>query len=837
MRQDIVSALRSFRQAPVFTAVAIVSLTLAIGANTAILGLLNALVLRELPVRDPQQLVQVSSIAPNATYEAGVTFAMYREFLRRQQVFASVIGWSSDGVRGITLDRDQTHGAITLASGNFHAELGIAALHGRMLDAGDVGDSTLTPSRVAVIGYTFWQQHFGGDPAAIGRTVRVEDEPFTIVGIAPQGFTGLGLTIEPDVTLPLTASPIINHTPIVGLATSASSFVRMTGRLKPGVSVEQARAAIEAMWPALKADMVPSTYASRQRDRFLGSRVVVASIATGYEPQLRARFTRPLAIVLGIALLVLVIACVNLASLMLARASARMHDVGVRLALGASRWRIARSLIVEGLLLAAIGAACGSWFAYASSYALMRQIFAEYVIPASLNVAPDARLLALTALLACLAGMLFSVVPAWRAARQDSSRLLQQGGGRTIGGTGRTGRVLVGVQIALSLMLLTNAGLLVRTLQEIRAVHSGMRAEDVFVAYPGPRAGGGYAGVDNDTYYPRVIERLQAIPGVSRVAISLFKPAGGGVGGGERISPIASAADSAATMSLFTSISPGFFQVLGIGVTGGRDFSWDDNSRGRRVAIISDTLARQMFPRGDAVGQHVRVGVLPRRQDLEVVGVVADAHVYDLKDSNVSAIYVPALQEPESVNYKCFVIRTHAGAADGAGAAGGARGSLAAINAVLDGFGYERASNAQTLAYITDRALLQERITAALAAFFGGLALLLGAIGLYGLMSYDVTRRRREIGIRVALGAVPAGIVRAILREGLVVAVTGVAVGSIGSLVSSRLVASLLFGVTTRDPMTFAGAAVVLVAVAIVACVLPARRASRIEPTIALRAE
>jgi predicted permease len=824
MLQDIAYAVRGLRKTPVFTAVAIVSLTLAIGANTAILSLLNALALRDLAVRDPQQLVQVSSIPPNAIYELGLTFPMYREFLRRQQVLSAAVAWTGNRVLNVEADREQTRGAIVCVSGNFYAELGIAALRGRLLNADDVNETTIAPVRVAVIGYTFWQRHYGGDDSVIGRIVRIEEEPFTIVGVAPKGFTGVGLTIEPDVTIPLTAFPIMTHNPPRSLMTSASLWVRVTGRLKPGTSLAQARASIEAMWPGLAADTVPPAYAGSQRDRFLGTRVAVASAATGYEPGLRARFTRPLVIVLGIAALVLLIACVNLASLMLARAAARLHDVGVRLALGASRWRIARQVIVEGVLLASIGAACGTAFAYASSHALMRQILADYLVPIAIDVSPDGRLLVLTAAVALGAGILFSAVPAWRAARQDSSALLRHGA-RTVSGTGRMGRLLVGAQIALSLVLLTNAGLLVRTLQQIRAIDSGMRSDDVMVAYPGPRPGG-YRGVDNDSYYPRVLERIAAMPGISRAAISLLKPAGGGNGGGERVSRIASASDGAAGggSSLFGSVSPGFFETIGVALRSGRDFSWADNSRGRRVAIVSETLARQMFPAGDGIGQHVRIGVLPRRQDVEVIGIVADAHMYDLKDPNLAAVYVPALQEPESVNFKCFVIR-------------GQRVSLSALNGVLDAFGYERAGEAQTLAYITDRALLQERITAAIAAFFGGLALLLGAIGLYGMMSYDVTRRHREIGIRMALGANPAGVVRAILRDGCAVTLAGVAAGLAGALVSSRLVQSLLFGVTAYDPLTFLAAAAVLVTVAIAACLLPARRASRVDPLIALRAE
>jgi putative ABC transport system permease protein len=349
-----------------------------------------------------------------------------------------------------------------------------------------------------------------------------------------------------------------------------------------------------------------------------------------------------------------------------------------------------------------------------------------------------------------------------------------------------------------------------------------MRTDEVFVAYTAPRPGG-YRDVDNDSYYPRVLERLQAVPGVSRAAISLSKPLGGGVGGGERVSSVASPPGRDGMRSLFTSVSPGFFDTLGMVQRSGRDFSWADSSRGRRVAIVSETLARQLFPSGEAIGQRVRIGVLPARQDLEIVGVVSDAHVYDLKDPTLSAVYIPALQDPNA-NWKCLVIR-------------GSVVPIDELNQTLDAFGYERVGSTQTLAYVTDRALLKERMTAALATFFGGLALLLGAIGLYGLMSYDVAQRRREIGIRMALGARPSAVLLTVLRDGIAVTLAGIAAGLAGALISSRLVASLLFGVTAHDPATFIGAPAVLIAVALAACLLPARRASRIDPIVALRAE
>ncbi len=823
MMTDVRLALRGFRKSPVFAAVAILSLTLAIGANTAILSLPNALVWREVPVRDPARLVQIASQAPDSVYESGVTFPMYRDFLRKQQIFSAVLTWSDTNVLAIEIDRQQTHGAIRFVNGSFLSELGVSPVRGRLLDDSDTAESTLAPARVVVISENFWERELGRSEAAIGRSIRIEGEPFTIVGILPKDFKGLGLTMVPDALVPFTTYPIINAIgqPDV-LRTSGSFFVRVTGRLKPGVTLAQARAAIETIWPSVLADSVPASYSGARRDRFLHTRALVVSAVNGYEPFLRARYTTPLVIVLAIAAMVLLIACVNLASLLLARAAARSHELGVRLALGASRWRIARQVAVEGLLLALIGAAGGVWFAQVASEALVQRIFADYVVRTGFDTTPDARLLAMTALVAIVAGLLCSVVPAWRAARRDGSHMLQRSY-RTTTPTRRTGRVLVAVQIALSLVLLANAGLLVRTLFAIRAVDSGMRTDDVHVAYVATRTGGGYRGVDNDTYYPQVLERIAAVPGISNASISLFKPAGGGGGTGEHVAKTSAPPDAAGPITILNAVSPGFFATLGIPLKSGRDFAWRDNSHGVPVAIISETLARQLFPAGDAIGQHVRVGVVPRRQDLEVVGVVADARVYDLKDPNLAVVYVAAMQEPDA-NYKCFVLR-------------GTQVAIADLNRALDTFGYERASRTQSIEHITEGVLLQERLTAALAAFFGSLALVLGAIGLYGLMSYDVTHRTREIGIRLALGARPAQVLRTILRDGLTITAAGVIVGLAGALVSVRLVASLLFGLTPHDPITLTGAALLLTAIALLACVLPARRAASVDPMTVMRAE
>lgn len=823
MWQDIRVTIRSWRKSPAFALTAVVTLTLAIGANATIFALLNALVLRDAAVRDPRSLVNVASVNPQSGLEGGMTYALYREIAARQQVFSSVIGWRSNGVQNITVEGQLTRGVVAAVNGAFFDELGARPVAGRLLTAGDLREPSEDPAMLAVLGHALWQRAFNADPNVVGRRVVVEDIAFTVVGVAPPDFIGLGMFVEPDLTVPLTAWPKFATFANAALRSGTSNWVRVTGRLKRGVALEQARAAMELLWPDVKAANVPPSLQGARRDAFLAAGISVQSAAKGIEPGpgMRARFTQPLYVLLAIALIVLLIACLNLASLMVARGVAATHDIGVRLALGASRLRVMRGVIVEGILLAGAGAVAGVLIALWASDALATSILRDYSVRATLDVTPDARVIAFVAIIAIAGGALFSGLAAWRSGRQDVTAWLRRSP-RTVSRDGRAGRWLIAGQVALSLILLVNSGLLIRSLQQVRAVSSGMDPRGVVVAYS-TELPGGYRTVDNDTYFPEVIARLERIPGVQRAAISNFKPAGGGIGGGEPVSAVDSAADAAGFRATFMSISPQTFAALGMTLTAGRDFSWADHSRARRVAIVSSTLARHLFPAGSAIGQRIRIGVQPRRQDLEVIGVVADAHIYDLKDANLAGVYVAALQEPDLVDGKCFIIR-------------GSGVGLEAIRAAVTPFGYEVVTSSESLEYIVERVLLRDRLLAMFAAFFGGVALLLAAVGLYGLMSFEVGQRVREIAIRVALGADRTRVARTVVGDGLAVTSAGLIGGSLAAMASVDIVESLVFGVAPRDPVTLIAAAALLAAIALVACLLPAMRAATAEPMEILRA-
>ena len=634
--QDVQLAVRlASRRAPVFTIGAILTLTLAIGANTAIFSLLNALVLRDLPVREPSSLVSLARATPT-TADGGVfrcrcsarsesgSRVCQRSWAGRRTASST----SKSTMSGPAAMFPRSRGTTSPSSG-FSRFRAVAHRYRRRR-------RHLRSAPIAVIGHGFWQRHFNRDPAAVGRTLRVEGTPFTIVGVAPSGFRGLGLTLEIDVAVPLTFVPLVRDVPSRAFVNGTANSIRLTGRLRSGVTLDQARAELTTLWPAVLTAAMPPEYAGAQRQRFLETTIQIREGAKGVEPGLRGRFTQPLVIVMAIALFVVLIACVNIASLMMSRASARMHEMGVRLALGAGSWRLIRIVLVEGVLLSLVGALFGVLVAMWGSESLVAVILATYTVPPSFDVHPDLPVMGFTIGLAVVVGLLFSVAPAWRVGRASATVALQRST-RTATRSGRAGRILVAVQVGLSLVLLINAGLLVRSLQAIRAVDSGLRTDNVFVVYPGPKPGG-YQGVDHDSYYPAVLQRLAAIPGVRGASASLFKPAAGGGAAPEPVSRVGGAAGSSEVPAVRTPVSPGFFDTLGLPVLTGRDFEWRDHSRSRRVAVLSRALADRLFGGGAAVGQRIRIGVAPADQDVEVVGIVAMLDVQPQREQRCGSL-------------------------------------------------------------------------------------------------------------------------------------------------------------------------------------------------------
>jgi predicted permease len=821
--KDVRYSLRTLKKNPGFTAVALLTLALGIGANTAIFTLLNALVFRDLPVRQPGQLVEVSTLSRQGA-TGPMSFSMFEALERRQRVFSGMFAWWGNGVFNVEANGAPSRGDIWAVTGNFYSELGVRALKGRLIEPADVNLRGAAPASVAVLGHGFWQRHYGGDPGVIGRTVRVEGVPFTVVGVTRPGFTGMGIANEPDVTLPLTAEPLITGSTPDKLYTGGSFWLNVTGRLNDGVTLAQARGQIESIWPQVVAASLPATYGLRQRTEFLATRVDVASAATGLDWFLRSHFTAPLYVLISIAALILLIACVNLASLALARAAARGHEIGVRVALGASRIRLARQLLTESLLLSTAGALAGLAVATWGSRALRDFIMHGYLVPSALAVNPDLRVLGFTAMLAVLTGVLFGLAPCWRAIHRDPSGILQHNAWTTGSGTGRLGRLLIITQVALSVVLLMGAGLFVRSLLKLHAVDPGFQSQGVLDVQLFPRPHG-YDRIDNLSYYSQLLERIRSLPGVRAASLSHFRP-GGGFEWQQSVS-LSSSAPGEGVRADLTPVSPGFFATLGIRLRQGRDFNWQDNEHAPRVAILSRRLAQQLFSSGDAIGRHLRIGTEPQRQNVEVVGIAEDARLFDIRKPNVATVYVDVLQEGEYAHWSSLEVWT----------TGSPAAVAAAVRRAVDSFGHEYVLQTRPLREVLDRTLLNERLLAMLAAFFGALSLLLAALGLYGLMAYTVTQRTREMGIRMALGAQRRNVLWKVLREALWLVAVGMAVGVPAALAATRLIGHMLFGLAADDPATLAVASGALAAVGALAAYLPAHRATRIDPAVALRHE
>jgi predicted permease len=818
---DFRYALRVLRKSPGFAVIAVLTLALGIGANTAIFTVLDALILRELPVRDAGRLVAIYRVGRNGQ-EAGFLLPMMEEIEKRQQVFSGMSGWAGDRVL-----TTETNGLLSpsigdAVSGNYYSILGARPLLGRLIGPDD--DRRAAPAMVVVISYNFWRDRYGGDAHIIGKTLRVEGLPLTVIGVTPKDFPGLVLEAQDDFVVPLASLRRIEEA-----FTDAPRDPNRIGmryavaRLKPGVSIGQARAQLQTIWPSvLTATAVPSDTRQR-RAAYLAVRVGLKPAANGFS-FLRDQFTRTLYVLIAISGLVLLIACLNLAGLLLARAAARSHEMAVRVALGASRWRIARQLLTESLILSVVGASLGLASAGVASRA-MANFISTQMFRLSLDLRPDSRVLVFTTAAAILTGLLFGLAPAWKAAREDPNAALQQGS-RAIGrGTNRFGKSLIAAQVALSLALVMVAGLFVRSLQKLRAVDPGFQTRDMLEVELYPQPGADRHSFDVFSYYDEQTLRLESLPGVLGVSMSEMLP-GGGFEREMDVWPKRANNGDAVTVD-FDAVTPGFLGNMGLNLVRGRFLAPQDDARAPRVAVVTESLARQLFPRGDALGQVIRVGSDPARQSIQIAGVTNDARLSDLRDQHPLAVFVPAAQEPNFMISGILEVRT-------AGDPGGLAG---AIRQTIESLGRQYPLEMKTVEQTIDGSLMNERIAAILSEFFGILALLLAAIGVFGLTAHAVTRRTREIGIRMALGAPQRNVLWIVLREALLVTLAGIAIGLPIAMAGARLIAHMLFGVSASDPATFAVVAVTLLVVSAIAGFLPARGAARVDPMAALRSE
>jgi len=805
--QNLRYTIRVLGKNPGSTVVSVLSLALAIGANTAIFSLLDALLLRDLPVQHPERLVEMSVVRRGD--KIMFSYPMLREIERGQKVFSGLIGWSFGGEVNVELQGELFQANVRSVTGNYYSVLGTTPFLGRLITPDDKETSA-----VAVISYEFWQRRFGGAPDVVGKEIAIEGQPYTIIGVTRKWFTGMSTGEGPDVTTPMKSTD-----------NRAMLWVFITGRLKDGVTVEQARSQLQSFWPEVLQATASTNTPGLRRDLFFSMGLDVSPAATGVNRTLRSQFTRPLYVLMGIVGLILLVACVNLATLLLARAAARSHETSVRVALGATRLTLARQVLTESLALSACGALLGLALAYWGSRLLVALMAEGYLTPVVFDLRPDWRVLSLTASVAILTGILFGLAPAWRCSREDPATVLQQTAHSLTGATGKLGHVLIVTQVALSMVLLLGAGLLVRSFRRLCSVNLGFAKESVLELDLTPRPGA-YQNLDVNHYHQQLVERISNLPGVVSLGFSDVTMRRGPQWQ-EMASPMSETpTPSAGVMAHAAMVTPGFFRSLGVSLVRGRDFDWNDDEHHPHVAILSRGLAARLFPSGDALGQRIRFSFMPEMQNLEVVGVAGNARFLDLHNAAPSAVYLPALQfAPGPWGY--LFVRTR-------------RSPEMLVRAVeneVNSLGRDYSLGARTIDEEVSQALVEDRAIAMLSSFFGGLALLLASIGLYGLMCYSVSRRTREIGVRAALGAQRTTVIWLVLREALALVLLGVAVGIPSALAASRLIASMLFGISPGDLPTIAAVSLLLLASALFAGYIPARRASRTDPVVALRTE
>jgi predicted permease len=794
---DLRYAARALRRSPVFTLVAVSCLALGIGANTAIFTLIDATLLRMLPVADPERLVALS----NRTAERVSTGFSHPQFEYLRQHAGAAAAMFAYGRMDLNLSTGELTDAPTglMVSDSYFSSLGVVPAMGRLFSDGN--------EPVAVLSYRYWQQRFSGDPAVLHRTIRINGLPFTVVGVAPPHFFGTEVGRSPDLFMPLgwydRVSPGRPR-----LRQPNMFWLTIMARLRPDVTVAAAAAQTDLAFH----QGIPEWAPSEKVAKFLrGWRIVLTPAARGIRG-LGERFATPLAILMAVVVLVLLIACTNVANLLLARAAVRHREIAVRLALGASRGRLVRQFLTESLVLSIAGGALGLVFGLWSAAALTR-----FLPGAVLDVTLDRRVLGFTVLASLLTGVVFGAVPGIRGARADVNGAFR---GDPAAGTRLRGlRVLVSGQVAMSLVLIIGAGLFLQTLRNLRSLDPGFRADHVLLAEVNPGLSG-YAPDRASAFFADLVGRVSALPGVRAASL-----ADAPLLGGTWIDGLFVEGEREPGEARYRIAGPGFFQTMGIALRAGRDFSARDDAGSPNVAIVNETLARRYFAGRNPIGKRIGLG---RQTDMTIVGVIGDTKYRDLRETVPITVYLPMAQHSAGTRAAYTLhVRTFANPADMAGA----------IRMQVRALDKNMPVEIRLFSELIDENLAQERLIATLSGFFGGLALLLTAMGLYGVIAYGVQRRTRDIGIRISLGAGRRAVEWMVVRDSLLLAGLGVAVGVPASLWLSRLVRQQLFGVTATDPATIAAASLFLVAVAVLAGYLPARHAARVDPMVALRQE
>ncbi len=821
--QDIRYGLRMLRKNPGFTAVAVITLALGIGANTAIFSVIDAVMLRNLPVKNPQELIQLATVGPYGV--SSFSYPAFRRFRDENQVCSEMlaIGWLNKLDASINGQAESVEGRIV--SGNFFSLLGVSPALGRTFTSQD--EKGPENGAVTVISYGYWKRRFGLESSAVGTSITLNRTLFTIVGVTPAGFSGPEVGYSPDVYVPMVMEPAF-HDEQSWLGQPDYHWLRIMGRLKPGVSREQARADLDLIHREVLADILTKGWSPAERKDLLSRRLEVTSAASGLVFGLPKEFPKTLYILMAMAGLVLLIACANVANLLLGRAAVRQKEIAVRLAIGAGRFRLIRQLLTESAMLAIVAGALGFLCAYWASGAIVA-LMSVGRSPLFLDLRPDPRVLGFAGAISLLTTILFGVVPALRSTRVDLSPALKE----TVGSLGSKrarlglGKGLVVSQVALSLLLLFGAGLFVRTLENLENLDPGFDRKGVLLFDIDPTKSG-YRGPAVARLYKQILEHVDAVPGVRAASLSDMEPITGGGGWDNSVWVEAYTPRPEENTTVYlNSVGPRYFETLRASLLLGRDFNLRDTEATPKVAIINQTMARYFFGNSNPIGKKFGwFGEDKNRQQFEIVGVVKDSKYETLREQIPRTAYLDCFQR--TLGPMSFGVRT---SVKPTAVISQLRNEIRAIDPGIRFGGF------RTLEEHVEESLGHERLMAMLSSFFAASAVLLACVGLYGVMAYAVTRRTNEIGIRMALGADRAQILRMIVWESALMIAAGVILGLPVALAAARLISGQLYGLKPADPATIAVTVLLLAAVAAIAGYIPARRATKVDPMVALRYE
>jgi predicted permease len=823
-------AVRGLVRSPLFSIVAILSLALGIGANSAIFTLIDQILLRKLPIASPEQLVMLFQQGPHNGSNLGQrmhSYPIYQEYQKRAEPLAEVLCRRLTQA-SVSIDNQTERLDAEMVSGNYFSVLGVRPAIGRVFSS-EEDDRTYQGHPVVVLSYDYWVRRFSRDPAVVGSKILVNSYPMTVVGVSAAGFSGLDPARSPQIRVPIQMKPVVvPEWGWVHMDDPRQRWVQVFARLKPGWTVKSAEAPLQTLFMQIRQQEMTlpgaKDWSAYAREQFMKGRLRVESAAGGFS-NLRNDFSTPLLVLMCMVGLVLLIACANVANLLIARGFMRQKEIAVRLSLGASRGQLVRQMLVESLVLSTIGGVVGVALAVALTQALLAFVPSDGR-PILIRATPDLRILSFTLGLTFLTGIVFGLLPALRASRPDPWTTLKD----TLGAVAGTGgslflrKGLVAVQVTLSFLLLFGAGLFVRSLQNLKTADSGVVLDNLVTFQLSP-ALSGYDSPRAVAFYNQLLDNLRGVPGVKLAALAAVPILSGDEWDNGMSVEGHQAKDGENMQAFMNALSPGYFAAMGIPILEGRDFNRTDIRENATTAIVNRKFADHFFQGTTAVGKHIGNGTGPNAKlNVEIIGVVANALYEGPREGIRRQVYVPNWGNG-SVTY--YVRTTESSAA----AFTAVRNQVRKLDASMPVYAMK------TLEGQLDERLLTDRLIASLAAGFGLLATVLASIGLYGVMAFVVARRRKELGIRLALGAEPGGVIWLVMKEVLLLLAIGLAIGIPAAMALGRFVASQLYGIEARDPLTATATLVLLTLVSAAAGLIPAHRASRIDPILALRYE